>query len=413
LEQAAKAGRAAAGHVLTMRKQPERLMATVKVSVVLLAMVTAALATLRLPGPLQPLAQAVGVQPERVADVALGTVLVGVVLTWLVLGELVPRSLALRHADALALWVCTPLRLALWVSRPVVWLVISITNLLLRPLGDQTTFTESRVNAEELRVLIEEASRTGVVDPRSGDIAGRALDFARLTAGEVAVPRARLQTVDVHSTPEDVRRTFMEEGHHRMPVVDGTPDQVLGYVTAKDVLTMHWQGPLIVLQDIIRPVLFVPETTSAPNLLKILQEKRQRLAVVVDELGGTKGLVTLEDLFEELVGDFYGEEEAVPEFIKEVAPGRFLVAGMTPLRDLERAAGLRIPDDVSAETVAGLVLTLAGEIPAPGASYAAHGATWKVVSRTERRVKQVEVSTSALEGGDVVSAPGGPQPPPG
>ncbi|MEW5849513.1 MAG: hemolysin family protein [Myxococcota bacterium] len=400
LKHLAEEGSSSAALVLEMRRQPERLLATVQVGVTALSALAAALGGQKVSAELsrviRPLLEALpsATAAQSADTVSLGVVVVGISFVSLVMGELMPKSMALRFAEPLALWMARPLQILAQIGRPLVWVLTTTSNLLLKPFGDRTSFVESRVNAEELQVLIQEASRTGAVDPRSGDIAARALEFSTLTASEVCVPRNRVITIDVRATPEEVRRVFMEEGHHRMPVVDGTPDHVVGYVTAKDILTMNWQEGLIVLHDIIRPVLFIPETTRAPDILKLLQEKRQRLAIVVDEHGGMVGLVTLEDLFEELVGEFYGEGEPVPELIKRQGSGRWLVAGMTPLRDLRRVSGLRIPDDVDADTVAGLVLTVAKEIPPPGAKYQAYGATWRVTARTERRIKQVEVTTT-------------------
>gem|GEM_PF-543754 len=399
LKELAARGDAAAARVLELRAHPEQLLATIQVGLTLISSLAAAYGGARMSGGvaamLQPLLAQIpllGDQTHHADDLALALVVGGVAFLTVVGGELVPKSVGMRNAEGLALLASRPLQWLAQVARPVVWVLTGTSNILLRPFGDRTSFTESRVNAEELRVLIEEASRSGTLDPRSGDIASRALDFSSLTAGEVCVPRARLRTLDIRAPKDEVLRIFCEEGFHRMPVVDDTPDKVVGYVTATDVLTAVQHGQLLVLHDLIRPPLFIPENTPAPQLLRTMQEKRQRMAMVVDEHGGLVGMVTLEDLFEELVGNFHEEGDETPELVRKVGEGRYLAAGMTPLRDLERTTGLRLPDDLRAETVAGVVLMLAGEIPQAGASFVGHGATWKVAARTERRVKQVEVT---------------------
>ena len=394
LRQLARDGSSRAKLVLALRQRPERLLATVQVGVTTISALAAAIGGAHVANAL---ALWVGPRLDEAGlgayteTVSLGVVVTGISYVSLVVGELVPKSLALRHAESIALILVRPVYVVAQVGRPLVWLFTATSNLLLRPLGDSTSFAESRINAEELRVLIEEAARSGTVDPRSGDIASRALDLSTLTAGEVCVPRHRVACVDKRASASDLVRTFAEQGYHRMPVMDGTPDRIVGYVAANDVLTSWAHKDLVILHDIIRPCHFVPASLKAPALLKQLQEKSQKFAVVVDEHGGMEGIVTLEDLFEELVGEMHAEGESAPELISQVAPGRFLVAGVTPVRDLERAAGLRVPDEVDADTVAGVVLALAREIPPQGARFTAYGATWVVTSRSERRIKQVEV----------------------
>jgi putative hemolysin len=399
LKELAGRGDVRAQRVLNLRQHPERLLATVQVGLTVLSSLAAALGGARvaaelasLIGPWMTSIPLLGDQSARAPELALGVVVGLVSYVSLVVGELIPKSLAMRHAEFLALWLSQPVLWLEYAGRPVVWFLTASSNLLLRPFGDRTSFTESRVNVEELRVMIDEASRSGSLDPRSGDIASRALDFSQLRAGEVCVPRARLKTLDITASQAEVLRVFCEDGYHRMPVVDETPDHVVGYVTAGDVLTSAHHQQLLVLHDLIRPALFVPENTLAPQLLKMMQEKKQRMAMVVDEHGGLVGMVTEEDLFEELVGEFHDEGEPAQVLVKELSAGRYSVAGMTPLRDLERTTGMRLPDDLTAETVAGVVLMLAGEIPSAGSSFDGYGATWQVTARTERRVKQVEVT---------------------
>ncbi|MBI5496682.1 MAG: HlyC/CorC family transporter [Deltaproteobacteria bacterium] len=405
LKELAGRGHAGAARVLALRAHPENLLATIQVGLTLISSLAAAFGGARLTDTVAAwlrgaLAHVPGAEayPALPGELALGMVVGGVAYVTLVIGELVPKSVAMHHAETLALWSARPLAWLSGAARPVVWLLTQSSNLLLKPFGDRASFTESRVNAEELRVLIEEASRSGALDPRSGDIASRALDFNSLTAGEVCVPRARLKTVDMRAGREEILRVFCEEGFHRMPVVDETPDKILGYVTATDVMTTVQHGNLLVLHDLVRKAMFVPETTRAPALLRLMQEKRERVAMVVDEHGGLVGMVTVEDLFEELVGEFHESKDPSTDGLREVAPGRWMAAGMTPLRELERATGLRLPQDLAAETVAGVVLMLAGEIPQAGRSYLGHGATWRVTSRTERRVKQVEVTLDGMDG---------------
>src|SRR5262249_27968923 len=152
---------------------------------------------------------------------------------------------------------------------------------------------------QELEHLVEQATRSGSVDPRTGEIVSRALGFAGLTAADVMVPRNRIVAVNRRASPDELRRILLEEGHSRMPGYEDTIAHVVGYISVKDILALAWEGQLILLEDLIRPAYFVPETMRALDLLHELQRRRLALAMIVDEAGGMSGLATIEDLVEE------------------------------------------------------------------------------------------------------------------
>ena len=227
------------------------------------------------------------------------------------------------------------------------------------PFGDRTTFTETRLSAEELQQLVEEAAKAGTVHPQAGEIASRAIDFADLTAADVMVPREQVVVLPRHASPDDVRRILLEHGHSRMPVYEERVDNVVGYVNAKDVLAMAWERELIVLEDLLRPAYFVPDTTPAVELLQEMRRRHVLIAIVVDEHGGIEGIVTIEDLVEELVGEIFSEHvKHVPELIRREPGGTVLLDGATPVRDVNRALDLELPEHEAWNTVAGLCLAL-------------------------------------------------------
>jgi putative hemolysin len=279
------------------------------------------------------------------------------------------------------------------VARPLVWILTQASNLVLRPFGDRTTFSEARLSVEELEQLVDEAGKVGALDAPTAEIASRALAFRDLTAGEVMVPRSRIVGLPRDASPEELKRLLLEEGRSRMPVYEGTLDNIVGYVMAKDLAVMAWERQLIVLDDSIRPVHFVPATARAVQVLRELQRRRTRIAVVVDEHGGVAGLITLEDLVEELVGDILGEtEQAVPLIVRE--PGETtLVRGDAPIRDVNRELGLELPEGEGYSTVAGLCIALAGAVPERGQRLRCEGAgvEIEVVEATPRVVRLVRL----------------------
>jgi putative hemolysin len=205
------------------------------------------------------------------------------------------------------------------------------------------------------------------VHPQAADIATRALDFGMLRVADVMVPRNRVKAISRHTTPTQLRRLMLEEAYARMPVYDGTLDVVVGILAAKDVLTLAWEDRLVVLEDLLQPPYFAPESMHAADLLRALQHRRLHFAVVVDELGGTAGIVTLEDLLEELVGNIYGAHKAqAPELLRREPDGAVTLEGMMPVREANRELHLALPEGDTFSTMGGLCISLAGRIPEKG-----------------------------------------------
>jgi putative hemolysin len=311
----------------------------------------------------------------------------------IVIGELVPKSMALHRPEPYALLVARPLLALSWIARPLVRLLTWSSNLLLVPLGDRTTFTETRHSAEELQHIVEEAAKAGTVHPQVGEIASRAIDFADLTASDVMVPREQLVMLPRTASPDDIRRLLLEHGHSRIPVYEGRVDNVVGYINVKDMLAMAWERELIVLADLIRPAYFVPDTTPAVELLQEMRRRHVLIAMVVDELGGMEGIVTMEDLVEELVGEIFSEHvKHVPEMFRREPDGTIVVDGAAPVRDVNRALDLNLPEEDAWNSIAGLCLAVAGHIPVVGERIAVDNAiVLEVVDATPRRVRRVRI----------------------
>lgn len=389
-------GRPAARAVLALRQDPERFLATVQVGITVVAATAAAFGGASIAERLAPHLERLGLGPDAADDVALAAVVAGVSYLTIVFGELVPKSIALRNAETLSLLVAGPIRGLAWLARPAVWLLTASSNLLLRPFGDRTTFTETRLSREELEHLVEEATRAGTVDPRTGELARRALDFGRRVVSEVMVPRSRIDAIPRGASQDEVRRLLLEHGHTRMPVFEDTLDGIVGYISAKDVLALAWEARLVVLEDLLRPAYFVPETMPAARLLQELQRRRLRLAIVVDEHGGVSGLVTTEDLVEELVGELFSEHEVPEELFVREAAGTVRVRGHAPVREVNRALGLDLPEEEGSGTVAGLVIALAGRIPTSGeAVTTADGTRLEVLDASPHLVRLVRLTPPA------------------
>ncbi len=384
-------GSRSARSVEALRGDPERFLATVQIGITVIGATAAAFGGASMATRLGGVLAGLGVPEQRADDIAFAVVVAFVSYLSLVLGELVPKSLALRAGERYALLIGRPLHGLSWLMRPVVWSLTASSNVVLRLFGDRTNFTEGRLSAEELQQLVEEAAKHGTLDPRAGEIASRAFDMSALTLGEVMVPRERIVALRRHAGAEEIRQVLLEHGHSRMPVYEDTLDNIVGYVIAKDLLGVAWEANLIILEDVMRQPFFLVETMPAMAALKELQRRRMQLAVVVDERGGVVGLVTVEDLVEELVGDILSETETPEEVVKREGPTTALVLGTASLRDVNRALGLELDEDQDYSTVAGLCIALAGgAIPEQGARLKAEGGLeLEVLEASPRRVRTV------------------------
>lgn len=365
LQQLLDEGKASAKAVAQLRSHPERFLATVQVGITVISASAAAYGGSSIAEDIETILLNTPLPPEYAHEVAFISVVASISFLSIVLGELVPKSLALRSAETYALIIGRPLLWVSWLARPIVWLLTACSNIILRPFGDKTTFTESRLSVDELQLLVEEVAKSGSVEAQIGEIASRALDFGEITAEDIMVPRNRIVAAARNATIEDLRTIILASGHSRVPIYKDEIDNIVGYVTVIDVLRAMATKTADPLAGILRKVLFVPEMTTAMAVLHQLQSQRMSLAIAVDEHGGVAGLLTLEDLVEELVGEIMSEHEVPQDLFVRESSGTYLIKGHTPLRDLNRALDLSLPDE-DWTTLSGLCVGVNDAIPTAG-----------------------------------------------
>ncbi len=385
-------GSSSARAVQALRDDPERFLATVQIGITVVGASAAAFGGASIAQRLAPVLTGLGLQARLAEQVAFALVVGLVSYLSLVLGELVPKSLALRFSEGYALVIARPLRGLSWLMKPLVWFLTASSNVLLRFFGDRTTFSESRLSPDELQQLVEEAAKSGSLDPRTGEIASRAFELANIPLSAVMVPRSRMVALRRHASAEEIRQVLLEHGHSRMPVYEGSLDNIVGYVIAKDLLGVAWEGQLIVLEDVMRSPWFAFESMSAIDALKELQRRRMQLGIVVDERGGVAGLVTVEDLVEELVGDISSEFEKPEELLQRESPTTAVVQGTAAIRDVNRELGLELEEGQGWSTLGGLCAVEAGAIPEKGAKLTLEdGTVLEVLDASPRRVRLVRI----------------------
>lgn len=390
--------RAGAEALARLRESPERFLATVQIGITVVSSSAGAFGGQVLVGRLHHILSRLPLAGSYADEIAFGLVVGALSYLSLVLGELVPKSLALRKSEIYALWMAQPLHLLARFCRPLVWLLTASSNLILRFFGDHTSFSETRVSREEVQQLLQEATRVGELDPRVGDIATRALGFGDLSAADVMIPRPQIIALDISSPYPEARERISSTPHSRFPIYAQTIDNILGYVASKDALSMR-DIPDFNLQHIMRDVPFFPETMRAVDVLQSLQRARKHLGIVVDERGCTAGLLTTEDLVEELVGELFAEGDNPQQpAIRDESNGVFLVPGNISVREMNRTLELNLPVSEQWSTLAGLFIGIAGHLPQQGESLITHnGIRLDAVEVNARRVQMIRVHRPGLE----------------
>jgi CBS domain containing-hemolysin-like protein len=330
------------------------------------------------------------------ASVAIAVIIMSLVLLALLLtfGGLIPKSIALHQNLRLSLFFGDFFLAVIKFLKPIIHLPVLLANIVLKPFKDKASFTESRISEEEFRVMLEEGARTGVLDKTENELIENILDFRETTVREVMVPRTKVIGIEVDTPREKVLSLLIAEGYTRLPVYRDTYDEILGVVYSKDVIALIEHPNLIILHDIIRSTVFVPETKLISELLRELQRKKLHLAVVVDEFGGTAGIVTLEDIIEEIVGEIHDEyDEEIPPPQYDPFPQTLTMPAQTAIGDANEYFSsyfgeFSIPEDEEYDSIGGYVTKLFGHIPETNERTETAGIEVVVLKRTPKAVLQ-------------------------
>ena len=341
-----------------------------------------------------PLAIEVPVRIGIAATVAIA------VVTYLhvVFGELAPRALSLNYPEQFAKWLSPPILAFTWLTSPFIWVLNGSSNLLLRLVGQKPmSGEESPHSPDELRLLVERASEGGLLPTSDAAILGGVFEFSEKNAREVMTPRTEIVAIAADATLDEAIVTVEEAGFSRYPVYRETVDDIVGMVHAKDLLrVLHRRPEHFVLEQIIRPVHVVPGSREVEEVLADFKRRKEHLAIVLDEYGGTAGMVTMEDLLEEIVGEILDEYDETPTVnaADPVAAGARLVPGDANISELNAEMELTIPEE-DYTTVGGFVFGLLGRLPVVGDRVSGGGAQFTVRVMDGRRIQLLSVEAAA------------------
>jgi|694.fasta_scaffold23629_6 putative hemolysin len=391
----ADAGDAAARAALELASSPDRFLPTVQIGITLVGTLAAAYGGDRLVSELSRWieTQAPPMFAAAARPIALTVFVMLLSFVTLLLGELVPKRLALRRAEAFARVAAPVMQVFARVTTPLVWGMSTATSAVLFLLGASKQAGPS-VSVDDIEHLLETGRAEGVLEAVEQAVAIEALRLGERTVRDIMRPRIDLDALDIDTPQGEILGAIAMAGYSRLPVYEGSLDHIVGYVSIKDVLRHTWMGWPIELRKMMHRAIFVPETMPLDRLLDLFQRERNQLAIVLDEYGGTEGLVTMEDVLEELVGEIHDEHRgAEARAFVQREDGSWLVEGTAGMEELVRRFDLKLdggPRDYS--TVSGLVLADLERIPVAGDWIEWHGLRIEVVDMDGRRIDKLLVS---------------------
>jgi putative hemolysin len=382
--------------------QPTRIVATVQIGLTVLSLTAAAISVAVLAPDLARLFRSWHIEHDvRLAVIVLVAI---VSLLTLVVGELVPRAVALRHPERTALLAAVPLLWLERIERVLVVIVLFLSNLLVRPFGLTASFNAPVITEEELKTLLEASQKQGVIEEEEKEMLRNVISFGDTVVHEVMTPRIDIKAAEVSTPASRVVNLIVDCGHSRIPIYEGTVDNIIGLVHAKDLLPALMRGTKnINLRSLMRKPYFVPENKPLDELLEELRHSSLQIAIVQDEYGGTAGLVTIEDLLEEIVGEIKDEYDTEEQTIVSEADDIFVVDAKLNIDDLNEELDLRIPAE-DFDTIGGFVFGLLGRLPREGDNAVYEDLEFTVLKADNRRAQKIRIAPRSKPAPEAVSA---------
>jgi putative hemolysin len=392
LERKGVAGAALARH---LAEDPQRFLPAVQVGITVVAILSGVFGGARVAVFLTPLLQEVDWLEPIAAGLSVGIVVVVITYLTLVLGELVPKQLALRAPERTAAAVARPLATVARVVRPIVWVLGLSSTLVLRAFGAHRAQSKT-VTEEELKALLAEGEKTGVLESGERDMIERVLRLADKPVRAIMTPRTEIAWIDRTDPPREIAATLKSAPHSRFVVCDGSVDNVAGVVQAKDILDAILDGKELSIGPALRQPAFIPDTVTALDALERLKADPLGVALVLDEYGSFEGVVTAADVLEAIIGD-PADTAPAPGGGAEPNPDTWVFDGMLPLDEAKARLGLPdLPAEGSYHTLAGLLLALLRRVPRQGDKLVFGGWLFEVLSMDGRRVERVRASREVL-----------------
>jgi CBS domain containing-hemolysin-like protein len=336
--------------------------------------------------------------PARISAATVGTVLAMATVTYghVVFGELAPRAAALNHPEEVSRWLVPPLMVFAWITAPFTWLLNTSAEQVLRMFGQKMSAEENVHSADELRILVEQSQEVGALERQDAALIEGVFEFSEKNAREVMTPRTAIDALDIESTLDEALALVVDTQRSRYPVYEESIDNIVGLVLAKDFIPLLRNPPGdFTVQGMMRPVHVVPGSREVEEVLADFKRLKEHMAVVLDEYGGTAGIVTMEDLLEEIVGEILDEYDE-PELLNAAEPGHdVLIPGSANIGEMNERFGLDVPDD-EYTTIGGYVFGALGRLPIVGDRVTASHAVFTVKAMSGRRIDMLAVDLHSI-----------------
>jgi putative hemolysin len=392
LKMAESKGSRSARLVLEIASDPGKFLSTVQIGITLIGILAGAYSGASLGGPVGERLAVLGL-PERFAQET-GFALVIIVVTFLsvIVGELVPKQLALRAAEPIALVMVRPMALLARAMAPFVWLLDRTSALILRIFSVKGA-KDGQLTAEELHMIFYEATHSGVIEESERAIMSEVMKLAERPVRELMTPRTEIDSIDVAASEEEIRERIATSPHSLLPVVDGSPDEVVGVVKVREILSTMVAGQPVSLSALMRRAQVIPDQVDALDAMRVLQRAEVAMAMVHDEYGHLDGIVTPTDLLTAIAGSFVSDQDEGDEpFVVERADGSLLVSGAMPADAMAARLDLELPEPREFATAAGYVLAVIRQVPQEGLVFDDRGWRFEVVDMDGLRIDKLLVS---------------------
>ena len=382
-----------AQYIAELQEHPERFLATIQVGITIITTLTSAYGGARLVDDIAPLIAQIPLDiiSQNSGPIAFIVIVLLISYFSLILGELVPKSLALAFTDKIALFASYPIKLFSKFTYIIVKFLTFSTNVILAPFKKNIEESDTRYSEEEIRHLLAESKKSGEIEQREHEMIENVFEFGDLEVGKIMIPQSRIHAFEISDPPGDISAALIESGYTRVPIYEEHLDNVLGILYSKDLFERQLRGKKVDLKTLLRPTIFVPTTQSLHDILHRFKREKMHMAVVVDEHGGVVGLVTLEDILEEIVGDIADETDVLNKEILSQPDGSFVVDGTTLITDFNKKLDTEIPEDGRTTSISGFLLELLKRFPSKGEIITYKNLQFKVREKTQKRIIKVIV----------------------
>lgn len=391
IKKLAEKGSQRAEKLLKLQAEPDRFLATVQIGVTVAGALASVIGGAASVTTIEPLIASVPVPVIAQASGAISIGIVVMIISYLslILGELVPKSIALRNPEKVGLFVAGPISFLSKIASLFVTVLTGSTNLFVKPFGGKAFSERSFISEEEIKLLIEEGKDRGIFEATEHELIHSVFNFTDISVKGVMVPVANMVAFNINEPPERIIKTISSENFSRYPVYGKDISDIKGILFNKDIFNELAQGKEISIAKILHPAIFVPEPMKISALMKEMQKKRQHMAIVVDEYGAVTGLVTIEDLIEEIVGEIQDEYDTETPVLS-LKDGAVLIDASLAIRDLNEDHGFDIPESNEYDTISGFLISHLQRIPTVGDSYQSETTKFTIVNMKSRRILKIK-----------------------